>query len=361
MVGPDEQAVVLRWGALRGPPRGPGIRLKLPWPIETAETHLTGRVLQLTVSSNLGDREVDGDSLLWRTGDDRLEQIGKEYYPTVLAASTGGGGLAVLQAEVVVEYRVRDLIDLLETAAQPEAALRVIVHQEVSRFFASRELPWLMTSGRVDGGRILSAAIQRRADAIDLGLQIVDVSLTSLKPPGGGVARAFHRQIAAQQERETLLEKARREAVATLSQVAGSVEQSRRLDAAILALDTLRTQAASGGQSSDAESRITSQLSEIDSLLGQARGQAAELIHASRGSRWTRISADQAARERFAAELEAHARAPRYYEAERLFAVLGAALAPRRKFVVTGDEGKLPLLQMDFADPVSAIETLLGE
>lgn len=361
VVGPDEEGVVLRFGALQRPPSGPGIRLKFPWPIETAETHPTRRVLQLTVSSNLGDREVDGDSLLWRTGDDRLEQIGKEYYPTALeAAAGGGGGLAVLQAEVVVEYRIRDLINFLETAGNPEAVLRVISQQETSRSFAGRDLPSLMSHGRMEGGPQIAQAIQSRADTLGLGLEIVDASITSLKPPGGSVARAFHRQIAAQQERETLLEKARRDAVATLSRVAGSVEQSQQLDTAILALDDLRTRATDAGRAAESEG-ITTKLSEIDSLLGQARGEAAELIHAARGSRWSRISAQQSARERFVAELDAHARAPRYYQAERLFAVLAEAIAARRKFVVAGDQGELPILRMDFADPASAIETLLGE
>jgi len=354
VVGPDEQGVVLRHGSLSGPPRGPGIRFKLPWPIETVETHPTRRVLQLVVSSNVGDRDLDGDGLLWKTADDRLEQIGKEYYPAALAGGTAGGGLAVLQAEVVVEYRVDDLVDYLEAAAAPEATLRVVAQQEASRYFASHDLAFLMSNGRIDGGPRLVEAIQGRLDALGLGIRVVDAAITSLKPPGGAVARAFHRQIAAQQERETLVEKARRDAVATLSTVAGSVEQGRRLDAAILALDALRT------RSADAAA-IATQQAEIDGLLGAAGGESAGLIHAARGARWTRLAAEEAARVRFAGELEALRLAPRYYRADRLFAVLAAALADRRKFIVAGDAGELPVLRMDFADPASAIETLLGD
>jgi len=357
VVGPDEQGVVLRCGSLQGPTLGPGIGFKLPWPIETVDTRPTGRVLQLRVSSDVGDREIDGDALLWRTGDDRLEQIGKEYYPTALTG-TADGSLAVLQAELVVEYRVRDLVEFLSTAAAPEAALRVVAQQEASRYFASHDLPTLMSRGRTEGGPHLAAAIQQRVDSLGLGIQVVDAAITSLKPPGGGVSRAFHRQIASQQERETIVEKARRDSVATLSRVAGSVMQSRRLDTAILALDDLRTRTAEGA-TDDVE--VTRRLAEIDALLGEARGEAAELIHAARGSRWSRIAAEQAARERFAGDLEAHRRAPRYYRAARLFAVLAESLADRRKFVITGDPAGQPVLRMDFADPVSALETLLGE
>ena len=38
IVGPDEQGVVTRFGAIRGTALEPGLHLKLPWPIETADT-----------------------------------------------------------------------------------------------------------------------------------------------------------------------------------------------------------------------------------------------------------------------------------------------------------------------------------
>jgi hypothetical protein len=41
--------------------------------------------------------------------------------------------------------------------------------------------------------------------------------------------------------------------------------------------------------------------------------------------------------------------------------VLAEGLAHRRKFIITGAPGDLPVMRMDFADPASAIETLLGE
>jgi regulator of protease activity HflC (stomatin/prohibitin superfamily) len=134
--------------------------------------------------------------------------------------------------------------------------------------------------------------------------------------------------------------------VATLSKVAGSESLGRRLDAAILALDVNRSPAAEA---------------EIDTLLASARGEAAELVFGARGDRWTRAVGEQAARERFAGELLAYERAPSYYRAARFFEVLAAGLADRRKFVVAGDASDVPILRMDFADPASAIETLLGE
>jgi len=258
-----------------------------------------------------------------------------------------------------VQYRVRDMLAFLRTAPDPAAAITVVAQQETSRYFAGRDLAFLLSQGRTAAGPVLSAAIQSRLDAMHLGLEIVDVSITALQPPGGKVARAFHRQIAALQERETLIEKARRDAVATLCRVAGSVELGRRLDDAILALSGTQSAADDRPTADPARADAAAQAA-IDALLGEARGEAAELIHAARGDRWSRAGSEQAARARFAGELLAHDHAPRYYQAARFFDVLAAGLADRRKFIVTGNPDEQPVLRMDFADPASAIETLLG-
>lgn len=360
VVGSDEEAVLLRFGAVQGPALPAGMHVKLPWPIETAVTYPTRRVLQLSVSSGRHALEGDDDPILWATGDDRLERIGKEYYPVVLASGAAGGGLAVIDAEVAVQYRVRDLSTFLKRAPDPAATVAVMAQQEAGRYFASHDLDFLMSRGRIAAGPVLAAAIQTRVDAVGLGLEIVDVAVTALQPPGGTVARAFHRQIAARQERETIVEKARRDAVAILARVAGSVDLGRRLDAAILDLDTLRAESTAAA-ALDRSPKIAERQSEIDALLGEARGEAAELIYAARGARWTLAVGEQGARERFAGELLAHEQAPQYYRAARFFAVLAEGLSGRRKFVVAAHEDDLPVLRMDFADPSSAIETLLGE
>jgi len=362
VVGPDEEGIVLRWGGFSGPPRTAGIHFKLPWPIETAATYPTHRVLQLRVSSGLAGRQEDDAPILWSTGDDRLAAMGAEYYPAVLAAADdGGGGLAVVDAEVVVQYRIRDLTAALLAMPGPEATIVAVAQQEAGRYFATHDLEFLLSQGRTAAGPALKPRVQARLDSLALGLEVVDVSVTALQPPGGPVARAFHRQIAAGQERQTLVERARRDAVATLSRVAGSVDLGRRIDDSILALDTLRAEAAADPTDSAASTAITARQHEIETLLGEAGGEAAELIHAARGDRWTRAFAEQAARERFAGELLAHQQAPRYYRAARFLEVLAAGLADRRKFVVAGDTADLPVLRMDFADPSSAIDTLLGE
>lgn len=359
VVGPDEQGVVMRCGAVRGAARGPGIHIKLPWPIETAATYPVGKVLQIEVSSDPIGRSANQQAILWSSGDDRFDTVGMEYYPTVLdARAEGAGGLAVIAADLVVQYRVRDLLDFLEGSLSPRESITLIAQQEASRYFASHSLDELLTSGRTEGGVVLEKAIQDRADRLGLGLNVVGVSVTVLKPPGGKVARAFHRQIGAQQERETLIEVGRKEAVTTLAKVAGSVDHSNRINAVILELDALR---AAAGDDPAVARRIAILELDIEKLLGEARGEAAELIHAARGYRWAKAVGERSARERFAGELLAFEKSPNYYRVRKFLEVLADGLAERRKFIIAGDQGDLPILQMDFSDPTSALDTLLGQ
>ena len=271
--------------------------------------------------------------------------------------------MALVSADVVVQYRVRDLISFLTGSLAPREAITAIAQQESSRYFASHDLDHLLTRGRTEGGAELERTIQDRIDSLGLGMDVVGVSITSLKPPGGKVARAFHGQIGAQQQRESLIQGGQKEAVATLAKVAGSVAHSQRINAAILELDATRAtwgpRAATGD--SEALRALASKELAIESLLGEARGEAAELIHAARGYRWSRAVGERSARERFAGELLAFERSPDYYRVRRFLDVLADGLAERRKFVIAGDHGELPMLRMDFSDPTSAIDTLLGE
>jgi regulator of protease activity HflC (stomatin/prohibitin superfamily) len=360
IVGPDEEGVVTRFGAIRGGALPPGLHLKLPWPIETAATYPVGKVLEITVSSDPIGRGRDDEAILWTSGDDNLAKLGMEYFPTALDTRSAGGGLALLAADVVVQYRVRELLEFLSGSLAPRDALTAITQQEASRYFASHDIDQLLTVGRTEGGRVLETAIQSRADGLGLGLDVVGVSITALKPPGGPVARAFHRQIGAQQERESLIQTGRRDAVVTLAKVAGSVDHATRINAAILELDALRA-ASSDPADDEARRQVAGKELDIETLLGEARGEAAELVHAARGYRWTRAVGERSAQERFAGELLAYEQAPAYYRTRRFLDVLAAGLAERRKFVVAGDHGDLPILRMDFNDSASALDTLLGE
>lgn len=353
IVGPDERGVRLRGGEMTGDPLPPGIHLKWPWPMETVEMHPVGQVQELVVTSDLTGRSQQSPAFLWTNDSDRDAQLGQEDF--LAAAAADGAGVSLLSADVSVQYTVADLRTFLMGSADPRQMLLAIAQRETSRFFAIHDIDTLLATGRTAGGPVLQAVIQAEADRFGLGIQIVGVAVTSLHPPIGNVSRAFHAQIGAMQERETLIQRARKDAVEKLARVAGSVEFSQQIDAEIRGLDALRT----AGKADSAA--VTAAEGRINELLSDARGEAAEMLHAARAYRWKRVIGERADGERFAGELLAFQASPEYYRTRRFLEVLAEGLASRRKYVITGDAGDTPVFRMDFSDPVSAIDTLLTE
>ena len=353
IVGPDERGVRLRGGEMTGDPLPPGIHLKWPWPMETVEMHPVGQVQELVVTSDLTGRSQQSPAFLWTNDSDRDAQLGQEDF--LAAAAADGAGVSLLSADVSVQYTVADLRTFLMGSADPRQMLLAIAQRETSRFFAIHDIDTLLATGRTAGGPALQAVIQAEADRFGLGIKIVGVAVTSLLPPIGNVSRAFHAQIGAMQERETLIQRARKDAVEKLARVAGSVEFSQQIDAEIRGLDALRT----AGKADSAA--VTAAEGRINELLSDARGEAAEMLHAARAYRWKRVIGERADGERFAGELLAFQASPEYYRTRRFLEVLAEGLASRRKYVITGDAGDTPVFRMDFSDPVSAIDTLLTE
>lgn len=355
IVGPDERGVVLRFGAMRDAPLQPGIHLKWPWPVETVEMHPVGAVQQILVSSDLTGRTAQAAALLWTTDGDSEAALGQEPFLAAPApgADGDGAGVALVAADVMVQYRVEDLPAFVVGSVEPDRSLRLAAEREVSVFFATHDIDDLLGCGRIAAGAALRDAIQTRADRMRSGVEVVAVAITALHPPIGEVSRAFHAQIGAVQQRETSIQEARRDAVVKLAKAAGSVELGQRIDTAIRRLDDLR-------RAGDSQSLVNAE-ADIDRLLGEARGEAAELVHEARAYRWTKVVRELASRERFAGELLAYQRSPNYYRTRRFLDVLAAGLAGRRKFVIAGDAGETPVFRMDFSDPASAIDTLLTE
>ncbi|NCA12104.1 hypothetical protein EBR56_09930, partial [bacterium] len=193
IVGPDEQGTVLRFGALARGPLGPGMHLKAPWPIETSEIYPTGKVLQLRISSDkLGRFEKKREGLLWTGGDDDAAKMGLEFF--LCASETGAGSgsaLSLLVADVIVQYRIGDLVKFLEGSTSARESIELVTQQEAGNYFAGKTLEELLSKGRTEGGPELQKRIQARVDALGLGFEIVDVGVTTLQPPPGKVAREF--------------------------------------------------------------------------------------------------------------------------------------------------------------------------
>lgn len=353
IVGPDQRGVLLRFGALEGEPLPPGIHVKLPWPVETVEMHPVGEVQQLVVTSDRTGLSQESPAMLWTNDSDRDSQIGQEDF--LAASADDGAGVSLVSADVTVQYTVANLETFLLGSTDPQQAIMAMAQQEATQFFATHDIDMLLATGRTEGGPVLREAIQKRADQAGLGVTIVGVAITSIHPPIGIVSRAFHAQIGAMQQRETWIQRAHKDAVEQLARVAGSVALSNRIDAEIRRLDAMRTAGTADPAAVAAAER------RIDTMLAEARGEAAERLHAAWAYRWRRAVGERADGERFAGELLAYQASPNYYRTRRFLEVLAEGLSDRRKFIIAAETGDTPVFRMDFSDPASAIDMLLNE
>ena len=365
---------------------GPGVHLKWPWPVGAAHKFDVQRVHKLNVGSRT-EGIVEDAAILWTNE----HTIGEEQYivtaptrfgeadePADAGLSDDGAAGELVGADVVFLYRIKaeNLENYVTAAEQPEAMLKAIAEAETSAYFATQTVDELLTVGRQQAGAAIRAAVQRRVDANALGLEVLTVAISAVHPPQQGeVAQKFLEQINALQTKQTTIEQARREAVATLAQVAGAREFALRInrpiqreEALLREIERIRQRGEAGageGESTDeAIAALREQrrqvAAEIERLIAEAGGESAQVLARARADRWQQAIREAAAAERFDAELAAFREAPRYYAARRYFEAIGSALSDRRKVILGVDTDELPEIRFNLEDATGAFQSVFG-
>ena len=385
IVQPYEQAVITVNGRIQRI-AGPGLQFKPPWPIGGAERYDVGRIHRFSVGSiaGHGDATDDGhdhgdgaddegqggedEAVLWTV----KHTLGQEDYlitaPTRAAALVAGEAsesvpsVSLLAGEVVVQYAIRrdeGLRQYVNAAADADKLIAAIADRRVGDYYLSNDIDTLLARGRFEAGDILRRQIQADSDQLELGLEVVFVSLVGIHPPQEmEVAASFQQQIEAVLDQQTEIEIAERRAIARLAAVAGSSSYALEIDQAIQDFESLKQDRDAGG--AELEKQITEQQVAINELLADASGEVAKRIYEARAYRWQRGITERAAAERFSAELKAYRKAPRYFKAKRRLEAMAEALAQARKIVIGGDV-KTPILDLDLKDSRSALTDMFLE
>ncbi len=369
LVGPQQQAIILRLGAIDGAPRMPGLHWKLPYPLGRVEKYDVGRVHQIEVgSAPRGLKE--GAALLWTNP--HVEGEKEEFLitaPTPLrgaraadgaAAQDKTPGMSLIGGQVIVQYRIKpdDLITYAANVGDPAKLLKAIAERAVSRLFVSQDIDTLIGPGRIDAGHELRQIIQAEAASQRLGLEVVFVGLLGLHPPQDGeVAAAFHEQIGALQKQQTEINKASKAAIESLAAVAGSIDEARAIEKAIDAYEQADQAVKSGGEAD--RKTLDAAKAELDRRLASAQGEAAQLINEALAYRWS-YALDQAARaKRFDAEFKAYQQSPALYVVRHYYQTVAQATSGARKIVMTSSSSEDPILRLDLKDTSAGLESIL--
>jgi membrane protease subunit HflK len=161
----------------------PGLNYRFPWPIQRADVVSVEQIRRVEVGFRTGQR-VQEEALML-TGDENI-----------------------VEAQIVVQYRVADPAKFLFRLREPEVALRAATEVALRSTVGSMTIDQVMIEERAkvqDDARIF---IQRLMDAYESGLVITDVKLQAADPPDA-VRDAFHDVVRAREDREKVINQAR--------------------------------------------------------------------------------------------------------------------------------------------------------
>jgi membrane protease subunit HflK len=181
VVGPGEQGVVRRFGEEVGR-TSPGLRYHLPVPIERVEVVNLAVVRRVEVGfrSDPRYRAVPQESLML-TGDENI-----------------------VDAQAIVQYRVKDPGRYLFRVRDPDQALRDATEVALRSVVGRTTIDDAMTVGRVRVQDSAREFLQQLLDTYGSGLMVTELKLQVVDPPEQ-VKDAFHEVVRAREDRERLI------------------------------------------------------------------------------------------------------------------------------------------------------------
>lgn len=245
LVGPDEMAVIRRFGRKLAPPFGPGLHYRLPWPIDQVTT-LKPQHLQVVEIGfrTLGTEQSPSQAPTsepaayeWNT-QHRTGRYEKKQDEALIL--TGDENL--IEVNAVVQYAVQSADSFLFSTTDPETLVRVASESVLRGLAGSATLDHFLTTGRAPIEDKARELIQGRLEAYHSGVRVVAVQLQDVHP-SVAVVEAFRNVSTAFEEKNKLINQAETYRNEQL-QLARGQAAARLAEAALYTLN--RTHRASG-------------------------------------------------------------------------------------------------------------------
>lgn len=359
IVAPDEQVIVERFGRVSGDVQGPGVHLKLPYPIDVIQRVPVRRIGELVIGETAhAHDDEDGEdndhaeaAVLWTEAHEFVAEAmlivaaprtGMDATSAPTSDSDGGAAegtksdvVSLLKVAVPIEYRIKDIEKYLYKYREPEKLMQVIAYQELSDYASSVDIDVLMGPGRQVFNNKFKKSIQRRYDERDLGVEIVFAGVRGAHPPSqSGVAQKFQSVVASEIGRSAAIHTAEGKARSLLTSVAGTETRARALDAAIVAREAVP-------QGDPRRAKLQQRIHDLvvgdpDAEIAPASGVVAALIADANARASKQVSEAAGKAFTFETQLAAYLAAPELYEERRRLESF-TGLSDVRKFLVVGD------------------------
>jgi membrane protease subunit HflK len=185
VVRPAERAGVLHFGRVVGQTE-PGLRYRLPWPVQTHQVVDIAQVRRAEVG--------------FRTGDETTQAVPREGLMLT-------GDENIVDVHLFIQYLVQDPVKFLFGAREPERALHASAEVALRAAVGQNTIDYTMTDGRVDVQDRVKRQLQGLLDLYGTGLLVTEARLLVVDPPRD-VREAFHDVVRAWEDRERLIKEA---------------------------------------------------------------------------------------------------------------------------------------------------------
>jgi membrane protease subunit HflK len=197
LIGTGEAGLIERFGvSLDGPALEPGIHAHWPWPVDRVARIAVARVRSLAVGHE-GEEPPGPENVLWAQ-----EHAANEY--TLLL----GDGRDLITIDASVQYRIRDPKAWSYRSQNPGDALRAVAYRAVMRATVNRTLADALSENVARLTAQIKAVVQREADAVQLGVDVVGFTIGGMHPPVM-VARDYQAVVSAELAKVTTIVEAR--------------------------------------------------------------------------------------------------------------------------------------------------------
>ena len=184
-VDESEQAIVLTFGDAGDPITEPGLKFKLPWPIQTVEK-LSKETFSLDLRySPEDDRANTSEETKMITGDENI-----------------------VIADVVVQWRITDPVKFLYNIDDPEQALYNATSASLRSIIGNSQIDEALTDGRAEIEANVRDLLTRLVEEYDMGISVMNVKLRNVDLPNDEVREAFTRVTDARETMNTKINEA---------------------------------------------------------------------------------------------------------------------------------------------------------
>ena len=185
-VGPDEVGVVQRFGKYNRVV-GSGLNYHIPYPIEIVKTPKVTEVKRIEIG--------------FRT-------VGKNQYRTIEQESLMlTGDENIVDAELIVQYKIKDPIDYLFNFIGPELTLREASEASLRTVIGRHNIDEALTSGKLMIQEETKELLQIILDKYETGVIVVAVQLQDVSPPKQ-VIDAFKDVASAKEDKNRMINEA---------------------------------------------------------------------------------------------------------------------------------------------------------